>query len=217
MLIASFALPHQAVALEQTFQTIPALEGEVERIAAHSTEWVMPCLWAANGDFRTVDEALATDPSVKEITETHAFASEKYYQLNWSDEVTQRIDTFLDMEASILDATVDADGWRIRIRFTSRDQFDTFREYLSKREISFDLLDLTEPGTPRQSFGEVTAAQRDALVAAKEGGYYKIPREITLRELAADRDISHQTLSEHLRRGTENLIDATLTTTGDPV
>lgn len=212
MLIATFSLPHEAVALDQTFQTLPTLQIEAERIAAASTEWVMPCLWAADADFDRIDETFTADPTVAEIIETDEFGDEKYYQLKWSDDVTQRINMFLDMEASILDATADADGWRLRIRFATREQFNTFREYLTEQDIQFTLLDLVEPGSPRQSFGELTSDQRNALVAAKEHGYYKIPRETTLRELADDLDIAHQTLSEHLRRGTENLIDATITT-----
>jgi hypothetical protein len=58
MLVASFSLPHQAVALAETFQTVPGLEIEAERVAAHSTEWMMPCLWAADADF---DQAAYSD------------------------------------------------------------------------------------------------------------------------------------------------------------
>lgn len=217
MLVATFSLPHEAVALEPTFRAVTDLEIEVERIAAHSTEWVMPCLWAAGADFEPVDRALTDDPTVERVVEAYEFRDEKYYQLEWNDEVTGRIDAFLDMEASILDATADADGWRVRIRFASRDQLDEFRGVLGEREIPFLLLDLVEPGAPRQTFGKLSPDQRDALVAAREHGYFDIPRGITLRDLAAHLDISHQTLSEHLRRATANLIDATITTTGERV
>jgi predicted DNA binding protein len=61
----------------------------------------------------------------------------------------------------------------------------------------------------------VTPGQQNVLVAARERGYFDIPRETTLRELADELDVSHQTLSEHLRRGIMNLVDATLTTQED--
>lgn len=217
MLIATLSLPHEAVALQQTFRAVPDLQFEAERIAAHSTEWVMPCMWAARADFDAVDEALMTDPTVEAIMEEYGFQEEKYYQLKWSDDVIQRITTFIDMEASILDATADTECWRLRVRFISRAAFDDFCEHLGAEGTSFDLLELVEPGAPRQTFGDLTPAQRDALVAAKEHGYYRVPRETTLRDVAEDLDISHQTLSEHLRRGTENLIEATITTEGEPV
>lgn len=217
MIIATFSLPHDAVALEQAFQELPEMEVEAERIAAHSRAWVMPCLWAANTEFDAVDDVLAADPSVNEIVDAYEFADEKYYQLDWTDEVNERIDAYVDQQGSILDAEATADGWKLRIRFVSRDQFDAFRDALTEQGTGFELRDLTELGAPRQTFGELTPHQRDALVVARERGYYDVPRETTVREVADELDVSHQAVSERLRRGTANLVDATLTTTGDAV
>ena len=49
-----------------------------------------------------------------------------------------------------------------------------------------------------------------ALVAAFEAGYYNIPRDVTLEELADELGISHQALSERFRRAYEGLITAEL-------
>lgn len=212
MLIGTFSLPADAVALEHTLSELPEIEIEAERIAAHSTRWTMPCLWIASDDFEIVDETLAADSSVEEIVGTDEFDDERYYQLQWSDTVEERVNAYIDQQGSIIDANATTDGWRLRLRFVSRDQFDAFRETLTERGHSFELLDLTEPGAPRVSAGGVTPDQRDALVTARDRGYYEVPRGISSRELAAELDMSHQSLSELLRRGTEALIDSTLTT-----
>lgn len=212
MLIATFLIPPEALALERALRDFPEMEVEAERIAAHSTRWVMPCLWVAEADFDSVDDALANDPTVANVVETEEFADEKYYNLEWSDAVKERVDLFLDMEASILDASATAAGWKVRVRFASREQFDVFREYFDEHDHSFELLDLTEPGAPRQSYGELTPDQRNALVVAVERGYYRVPREVSARELAEELGISHQALSERLRRGMENLVHSTLVT-----
>lgn len=217
MIIATFSLPHDAVALKQAFQELPELEVEAERIAAHSRAWVMPCLWAANAEFDTVDEVLTADPSVNEIVEAYEFADEKYYQLDWADEVDERIDAYVDQRGSILDAEANADEWQMRIRFVDREQFDAFRDALAEQGTWFELRDLTEPGAPRQTFGKLTPDQRNALVAAREQGYFEVPRQTTVRKLADELDVSHQAVSERLRRGITNLIDATLTTEGESV
>jgi len=78
------------------------------------------------------------------------FADETYYQLDWTDEVDERIDTYVDQRGSILDAEADADVWKLRIRFVSRDQFYAFRDDLSEQGAGFELRNLTEPG-PRAS------------------------------------------------------------------
>ena len=212
MIIATFSLPHHAVALERAFEELPELQVEAERIAAHSRAWVMPCLWAANAEFDAADEVIEADPSVDDVVEAYEFADEKYYQLDWAEDVDERIDSYVDQRGSILDAEADADGWRLRIRFVDREQFDAFRDALDERGTDFELRDLTEPGAPRETFGRLTPDQRDALVAARERGYFEVPREATVRDVAEELDVSHQAVSELLRRGTANLVDATLVT-----
>lgn len=215
MLNARFTLPLSAIALEETVAAVPGLTVEADRTAADSTEWVMPSLWVTNADFDAVDEALSTDPSVETVVDDCTFAGAKCYQLEWSEDVLDRFDALLDKEATILEACVDADGWDVTVRFASRDQFDTFRAYLTDHDVPFELRELSEPTTARQSFGNLTPDQRNALVTAVERGYYDIPRAATLREVAADLDISHQTLSEHLRRATRKLVEGTLMIDGN--
>ncbi|RKD94893.1 helix-turn-helix domain-containing protein [Halopiger aswanensis] len=213
MLIATFRLELEAVALEQAFDAVPEMTVEAERIAAHSTQWTMPCLWIAADDFDAVDTALENDPSVDEIVGGDEFGEEKYYHIDWNEETYERISAYIDKEGSLLQADATDDGWELEIRFVGRDQFDEFRTMLHERGYAFELLNLYQPGAPRQTEGEVTSAQRNALVTAAELGYYKVPREISTRELADELDISHQTVSELLHRGTENLITSHLTTT----
>ena len=56
----------------------------------------------------------------------------------------------------------------------------------------------------------LTDAQRTALAAALDQGYFDIPRETTLEELAEELDISHQALSERLQRATKALAENAL-------
>lgn len=215
MLVASFRLDPEAVALRETFERLPDLTLEVERIAAHGTESTMPCLWTTGVDFQALDETLDADASVAGIIEAEAFPREKYYQIDWSEVVERRVDAFIDHEAAVLAAAADADGWRLRFRFVTREQFDAFRTFLAERDYSFSLLDLVEPDAPRRWCGDLTPAQRETLVVANERGYFEVPRGVTTRELAAELSVSHQALSERLRRATGNLVDATLDTPAD--
>lgn len=216
MLVATFQLEPDAVALAETLETVPGIEVEAERVAAHSTTWTMPCIWVSCPDFGAVDDALADDPSVESVVDATAFEDQKYYQVDWSDEVDARIDTYLDSEASLLNAQATAEGWELRFRFVTREQFDDFRDVLNDWGYSFELSTLIRPDEPRHSVGELTPDQRDALRAAKRHGYYEVPRGISARELADELDTSHQNLSEVLRRGTAKLIDETLETSADP-
>ena len=210
MLLATFCFDHAALALTETFERLPELEIEAERVAAHATGWTMPCLWATNTAFDRLNGAFEADPSVASIIEATEFENKIFYQINWNDEVDERINSYIDHEASILYAAATRDGWRIRFRFGTRDQFDDFRETIADCGHTFSLLELSQPEDPRSLSGALTPAQRKALRAAKEYGYYEVPREISTRELAAELDMSHQNLSELLRRATEKLIDETI-------
>lgn len=215
MLIATFSAQPDAFALERTLDEVPGMHVQSEHVAAHSTEWVMPCLWIAEAAFDDVTAALEDDPTVQDIVEVEQFTEEAFYHLEWSDEVEQRINTMVDKEGSILDASVTEGTWQIRIRFASRDQLDAFCEHFTGQGGSFHLIDLSNPDTPHQVFGKLTASQRDALVTATEHGYFEVPREMSATDLAEELDISHQAVSELLRRGIDNLITATLTAQKD--
>jgi hypothetical protein len=52
----------------------------------------------------------------------------------------------------------------------------------------------------------LTAAQREAIRAAADRGYFKVPREVSLKELAEQLGVSEQAVSQRLRRGLGNLV-----------
>jgi len=62
----------------------------------------------------------------------------------------------------------------------------------------------------------LTDAQFEALATAWERGFYTVPREVELVDIAADLGISHQALSERLRRGIDALIQDTLMVDDEP-
>lgn len=64
-------------------------------------------------------------------------------------------------------------------------------------------------GDPSGRYG-LSEVQYRALTAAVEAGYYQVPREITMEELAAEFDVSHQALSERLRRAVDTLVAHTV-------
>ena len=210
MLLATLKIPPEALALEHTASALPGIEIEAERVAAHSTGWVMPCLWVAHEEFGTVEETFRSDPTIAAIVESATHGDEAFYQVEWAEEVERRIDSYVDKEGSILEARLVEGSWEVDVRFVNREQFDDFREAVSNRGHSFHLLSLSESERSDESGPELTPAQREALVAATNCGYFRVPREATTEDLADELGISHQAVSELLRRGTENLVRTTL-------
>lgn len=52
----------------------------------------------------------------------------------------------------------------------------------------------------------LTSRQREALQAARDGGYYEWPRDVTAAELADEMDVTPPTFTEHLRGAERKLV-----------
>lgn len=215
MFTARISVAVENFALSDALEAVPEMDVEAERMAAHSRHWVMPCFWAANGDFEAFDAALADDPTVTNVVSTRTYDEEKFYQVDWADEIKEHLDVCLDRQGSLLHAEATDGEWRLTARFATRDQFETFRSYLSGQDIDFRLENLTEASAPQQFMGGLSGPQRDALVAAVQVGYFGIPRQATMDDVAAELGISTQAASERIRRGIEQFVTTMLVASED--
>lgn len=212
MLTARFSVRPSAFALAHALAAVPEVTIEADKTAAHSTAFVMPSLWATGGDLDAFESALSSDPTVDAVVTAEPFGEYRFFHLRWADAVNERVDTIIDHEGTILDARVREQNWVLRIRFVDRSQFDAFREKVVERTGAYDLLDLTATKGPHTAESDLTPAQRDALVAAVDRGYFDIPRDATVAEVAGDLGVSEQAASERLRRGVQNLVTGVLVT-----
>lgn len=207
--IAELTLPAGEFALSNTLERIPALEAEVERVVAHEPDTVMPYVW-----FRTeeaepegLDEALRADPSVESVELLTDLGEEQLYRMYWVEDVTIVVHALTEEEATILDASGEGTRWRLRILFPERDALSRTYDFAEAEGLTIDVEKIHELDDDRGSRYGLTEAQYETLVRALEQGYYQIPREIDMEELAAELDISHQALSERLRRAHRHLVE----------
>ena len=208
-IIADFSVPAESFCLGETLQTVPTATVELDRLVAHSPDYVMPFIWVIDADQQTFDEALADDPSVKEATITDSFDATHLYQVSWAATVSDRLEVILDHEGVILKARGSGDEWRLWVRFGSRNHFGAFQNHF-KQFGDVTLHAITSPQTPGGIQYGVSDKQRDALLAAYDRGYYDVPRTVSGTELAEQLDVSQQAVSNRLRRGVHTLIKNTL-------
>lgn len=104
------------------------------------------------------------------------------------------------------------DGWRQTGWFADRDVFSKFSSFW-QRNAAFRLHRLTHDGESEPPGDGLTNHQREALRIAYELGYFEIPRQASLEEVAAEFDISPSAASERLRRAQTQLIEETVATT----
>jgi hypothetical protein len=84
-----------------------------------------------------------------------------------------------------------------------REQIRDFRSMLEGADWSHEVLAVGQDSGPDDL---LTDRQRELLDAALVRGYFAVPRECTLAELAADLDVDKSTASGVLRRAVERLV-----------
>jgi predicted DNA binding protein len=86
-------------------------------------------------------------------------------------------------------------------------QFDAFGQALDERDRGYDLLSVVHTD---ESDTLLTDRQRECLQAALRHGYFEVPRECTLAELADRLGVDKSTASETIRRGQTRLVKSSL-------
>lgn len=210
--LTELAIPADEFALGHTLAALPEMAFKVERVVAHDSDHVMPFVWTAGSpdDFDRLDDALDEDDSVDEFTALTRLDGERLYQMDWVTDIRIVVRLLLEERATILKAHGRGEQWSVRILFPTRDSLSATLDFCERYELSADVQSVYElRESPGGRYG-LTEQQYEALVAASEQGYYRVPREVTLRELADEFDVSHQSLSELLRRGQDTLVRDTL-------
>ena len=204
------AVPATEFALQHSLESLPDLEVECERIVRSGDRAVMPLLWVRYADRDEVEAAFEGDPSVDNVTCLSDLDDELLYRMDWIDHVDLLLQMLTNAEATVLDAYGHRGRWKLRVLYPRREEFSTTHEFCTGHGLTFDVASIREiAGEPAGRFG-LTEDQYRALVLAAQRGYYEVPRGATLGELAGEVGVSHQALSERLRRATGSLVEDAL-------
>ncbi|WP_277556169.1 helix-turn-helix domain-containing protein [Halobaculum limi] len=86
----------------------------------------------------------------------------------------------------------------------TRADFEEFGDRLDASELRYDLLSVTQ----REAGSDLlTDRQLECLTVAERMGYFEVPRECTLAEVADALDVDTSTVSETIRRGTGRVLN----------
>jgi len=208
--IVQGSIPSDELALHRTFQELPDLEVQCERVVKSGENSVFPVLWLRNAPRAEIEEVLEGDPTVEAVECLSDLEDEYLYEMEWIDHVHLLLDILTNGQATILDAVGQRDHWHLRVLFPDRDHFARTHDFAENHGLTFDVRSIRElEGEPAGRYG-LTEGQYEALLLAADRGYFEVSRETTLEELADELDVSHQALSEQLRRGMEALVEDTL-------
>lgn len=213
-LIAKLRLYGELILFEPTFDRAPEAVCEfadfhyVER-ANGDTQYVF-FWWMAGCAPENFEEALRGDHTVSGFTEIGTLADRTLYRIE-----TKAFDSaqplvfplFRENDITTIDTRRDADGLHLHARFPSRVALDAFIEAADQIARHTELRRLYTEKPQGTDGNHLTERQREAVSLAYERGYFDVPKQVTLSELAEELNITPQTLSRHIRISVQKIIE----------
>ena len=205
--IVEFSLAPEHLSFAPTLSTAPSVELDIEQEYAHSALPVVFC-WVRGEDLDTFEEALADDGTVADIEQFAESGDRRLYRARLTGAApVVTYDAWIELGAARLDMHYADDRWHTRMRFPDRVALSEFRDFCDAHVLEFRLTKLYHADPERgPAQDRPTTCQRETLRLAHERGYFEIPREATLADLANELDVSDQAVSERLRRGCGQLV-----------
>jgi len=123
---------------------------------------------------------------------------------------------FVENDITLIECRLDREGTHLTVRLPDRDALAELVDTCEQIGDSVSLEALYTESPTESRAKELTDKQRASLALASERGYFAAPRETALADLAAELDVSSQTLSRHIRVGAGKVIESAVDGVDDP-
>ncbi|QCC59685.1 helix-turn-helix domain-containing protein [Natrinema thermotolerans] len=207
----AFEASSPSLVLAPTFDALPSLEVALERQYALDPDRPIAFCWLRCRDRDRLERALAADPTVARFDRIAGGDGRDLYRLQRSEtNVVGAYRQWVAAGGELLECR-GADGrWNVEMRFPDRASFGRYHDFLVDEGVSVELRRLAETDARSRRAGDptLTDRQREALSLAHERGFFEVPRETDLAEIASQLEISNQAVSERLRRGQARLVES---------
>ncbi|WP_254769454.1 helix-turn-helix domain-containing protein [Salinilacihabitans rarus] len=205
--LVELELPADRLCLSGTFERVPSFEFQVAGMIGGSP----PLVWTSGPDRRTVEEALEADPTVDVIASLANADDERWlFRLEFERRVKVFERIVAEHDGAILEASGRRGTWSTKLLFHDREALSEAHELFGNYEFDATVRRVSEMSDSSGGGTPLTETQYETIAKAHELGYFDVPRQVTLQELAAELDVSHQALSERLRRSHAALVSAEL-------
>lgn len=171
----------------------------------------VPFLWARDGEFDEFERHLRDSAIVKTVEALTRIEDSVLYKVEWYESNETFMNGLMDAGGSIMEGHGNVD-WLFTVRFNNHDDLTQFHQFYQNEEFPVRIEQVsTMSNEPGQHYGwALTPTQREAVLLALENGYYAVPRETKLENIADELEITRQAASELVRRGHKSLIEGVL-------
>ncbi|MGM0591461.1 MAG: helix-turn-helix domain-containing protein [Halobacteriota archaeon] len=207
MITAAFTVDSDLLveATEQSLETVV----EIETKYRHSSGGIYVLFWASNGDLDAFEDGLHADPT---ITDAERLLTDGDYRMYRAIEaatgpIHRTWDKHIEVNSVLVEATLSDRVWSVEMKFPTRESLQALWTWYDEVGIPTQLKSVRQVTAGHTTSTTLSPQQRQALVLARDRGYFDVPRQATLEEMATELGISDQALSERIRRGSKVLLD----------
>ncbi|WP_394738950.1 helix-turn-helix domain-containing protein [Natronococcus roseus] len=206
---AAFDVSGEWFPLTCVFEELPDAMVELDRIVPTNGETI-PYFWLRGPNVESFDPAAVSHPDLGAISVVETVGEEALMRVEWEPDRKTLLTVLLESPVVLVSAVGTRRRWSVEIRGDDREALATFQSACREAAIPIDLTRLQPLSSHTDESDALTPAQREALLLAYERGYFDSPRRITQTELAAELDITRQSVSSRLQRGLRRLVGDTM-------
>lgn len=208
--IVDFSIPAADFTLGKALQRTTGLSVELEKMIPTS-DAAIPYFWVVGEGTEQFDAVLEQDPGLSTFEVVDELDGRRLYRAEWDHAMDTFVQQIADSEAILQEGGGDAELWQFQLRFPDSHQLSSFHGDCREQGIDLTIRSLYNPIEPTAvETQDLTEAQRSLIEQAYDAGYFEVPRQTTLAEIADELGLSDQAVNERLRRGLSTLIGATI-------
>jgi len=206
-LYAEFDLPLTAYPLGRHLTDSPGITVTIDRIVPVGETFHY--VWIKGEDHERFVEKLESDELIPGLKIIDSLPDRTLIRVDWAPHESPIFRLLEESDARIESLRGSRAGWTLAVRFPAHTSLQAFYETSKDAAVDIDLEQIYESNGLREGdkYG-VSERQYSALLLALQEGYFEIPRQTSVAELAERLGISEQAVSERLRRGLSAVIEA---------
>lgn len=198
--VATVAVPTDAFVLGEILA--------VESVRIELTQFVpvddglVPYFWVSGDhDTEAFERRVAEDPRVDAIERLDGRIGQRLYRVAWSEGIDGLLDALGAPNVLVEEAVGTTAEWLFSLRTDDRETLRRFQRDCEDADVPVELRRAYHnPMEADEAPFGLTEKQREALSLAVTAGYFEVPREASLDDLAGRLDISRQSFARRLQR-----------------
>ncbi|WP_408958792.1 helix-turn-helix domain-containing protein [Natrinema sp. 74] len=207
--IADIEISADGTGTGQLFEAVPTLSCEMERVIASSGHG----LWLSGPSQSEIEDALVEAGAIGTHSRISSDEDRWLYDIEFEPDTVDPFEIVLEEGGTVLSASASNGTWLLSVRVVDRESVSSLYDRLDDNDVTPTIVRLFDLAEETHSQCGLTTRQYETLVAAIDHGYFEIPREVSMQELSEELGISHQALSERLRRAYRALVTSELDVT----